>query len=240
MITCNSQKIYSFFLSFVAFPSCMFWTVILLPLVRYSMHTTKIFISSQFNFSNIPNERSMYNNKQTAKSMVYFEIVYIIAISVVLYYMRKKFIKAMNHSAPIAIIKFKKYTKRFVLPAILYVFSLIGKLVTATYDNSTLYCFCTLVYLVSLAACLYLYNIMFMIKECALHPLGHYIDYLLIIIGTTYLPLLFLSNFYDNSVLNSVYSYTEIIFSTLLVFKYSFVSMHVLGKKFLRCSELYV
>ena len=228
----------AFLHSICSYPTSIVWISIISPAMDIILSLILFFDQKIFTLLTFPAEEDMLLVNYSRKSLQVFSIIQSLCLLQVFYLVRRFYIKATRSAAPIAKIRFSKYTNIIKFPMFLIIITSSIKCFIKLPNYIWLYHIFNVIYGMSYILFFFCFNRMYVIKEGDVYPLAFFLDVIMII---TFLvaTLVEIASCYSrlDGISHCVYSYFQLLFKISLLLKQVCVSLDVLENRFLRLPE---
>ena len=235
---CHSDIPKAIFKSLCTFPTSIVWISIISPVIDLTVTLILYFDEVKFNFLTYPTEEDILYTNKARKSAQFFSVLQCLCLIEVFYTVRRFYLKATRSAAPLAKIRFSKYTNLIKYPMFLIIFTYAIKPFFVLPKYFFMYHLFNITYSISYIWFFFCFNKMYVIKEGEIYPIAFFLDIIIYIsffifaVVEIYGYLGFLG-----IPMHCVYAYSHLIFRSSVLLKQVCVSVDVLENRFLRLPD---
>lgn len=238
MISASKEIFKSFIKSICSYPSCMFWFGITAPALMVVLDVSAFFSKRKFLISKFPTEYDCLSDPYSRLVAQICNSIYMFIMVNVFYHVRRAYVKATRSAAPLAKIRFSKYTNIIVYPMVINIIAGVIKPFIPLPKYALIYYVDYFVYALSILFYIFCFNKMYVIKEGEIYPIGLTMD---IILCITYAVIAYCAKNSYMKPIDNIYHILYVIIEMVNVFvyilKHVMISLDVLENKFLKLPE---
>ena len=238
MVRCRSDIPKAILKSLCTFPTSIVWISIISPVLDFVVTLLMYFDERKFVFFTFPTEEDIIACNSSRKSAQFFSVLQSLCLLEVFYVVRRYYLKATRSAAPLAKIRFSKYTNLIKYPMFFVITTNAIKSFFILPQHLIFYHIFNITYGACYIWFFFCFNKMYVIKEGEIYPIAFFLD-IIIVISFIIFALIELYGYLQllDSVMHCFYAYSQLIFKISVLLKQVCVSIDVLENRFLRLPE---